>query len=73
MLLWLSLIVWMRKSIQTIYLWPNNSGESDQSTYSHGAIGVRSRWESQAAHWAFRLGLPAVLILNWIYLLYHGV
>jgi len=33
----------------------------------------RVRLESPAARWAFRLGLPAVLILNWIYLLYHGV
>lgn len=33
----------------------------------------RVRLESRAARWALRLGVPALLILNWIYLICHGV
>ena len=33
----------------------------------------RLRVESRAARWAFRLGVPLAFLLNWFYLLYHGV
>ncbi len=33
----------------------------------------RFRLESRIARWSFRLGLPLILLVNWIYLFCHGV
>jgi hypothetical protein len=33
----------------------------------------RVRLESRAARWSLRLGLPLILLVNWIYLYCHGV
>jgi len=33
----------------------------------------RVRLESRAARWTLRLGLPLILLVNWVYLYCHGV
>ncbi len=33
----------------------------------------RFRLESRAARWTLRLGLPGILLVNWVYLYCHGV